>query len=253
MHISIFSQSADDIAMIARSLPAHQCHGVQLRADLRRLHPQTLDLLIVDVASAAGHLAEIALLARTVAAPLLLLLSDAPSELAEVAALASLQDEAGHERAPSHLHQQSGLIDSEFKPLRRNALAARVKLLLQLAYPGRDETQLQQFGDYVFAAPAHVVSYAGKSVALTQKEFALAALLFGNLGRPLSRAYLQESIWGAEDENELPTRTIDTHISRVRNKLELKPEHGYRLSTVYGYGYQLESLTLPVPVPVPEQ
>lgn len=240
MHISIFSQSADDIALITRSLPAHDCHGVQQRTDLRRLHPQTLDLLIVDVASADGHLAEIALLAKTVAVPLLLLMGDAPVELA---ALASLLDEIEHERPNQNSNQN--LIDSEFKPLRRNALAARVRLLLQRAYPGHDEKQLQQFGDYTFEASAHVVSHAGMSVTLTQKEFALAALLFGNLGRPLSRAYLQESVWGAEDENDLPTRTIDTHISRVRNKLDLKPEKGFRLSTVYGYGYQLERLAPP--------
>lgn len=227
MHISIFSNSAADIALIARSLPAHDCQGVQQRADLRRAHPQ---LLIVDIASAGAQLAEILQMAKSPAIPVLLLAADTPSDLA------ALQAELAGE----------GLLDSEFKPLRRNAVAVRVKLLLQRAYPDHDEKQVQQFGDYVFESPAHIVIHGGITITLTQKEFALAVLLFGNLGRPLSRAYLQESVWGQEDENELPTRTIDTHISRVRNKLELKPEKGFRLTTVYGYGYQLERLAAPV-------
>jgi len=226
MHISIFSNSAADIALIARSLPAHDCYGVQQRVDLRRAHPQ---LLIVDVASAGAHLADLLQMAWTPAIPVLLLAADTPSELAALAALPA---------APADEH----LVDSEFKPLRRHAVAARVKLLLQRAYPGHEETQVLQFGDHAFESPTHVVTHAGIQVTLTQKEFALAVLLFSNLGRPLSRAYLQESVWGPEDENALPTRTIDTHVSRVRNKLDLKPEKGFRLTTVYGYGYQLERL-----------
>jgi DNA-binding response OmpR family regulator len=229
MHISIFSHSAADIALIARSLPAHDCQGVQQRADLRRAHPQ---LLIVDIASAGAQLADILQIARTPAIPVLLLAADMPPDLA---ALVALPAEPAGER----------LIDSEFKPLRRHAVAARVKLLLQRAYPDHDEKQVQQFGNYVFESPAHIVIHDGITTTLTQKEFALAILLFGNLGRPLSRAYLQESVWGPEDENELPTRTIDTHISRVRNKLGLKPEKGFRLTTVYGYGYQLAQLAAP--------
>jgi len=230
MHIAVFSNSAADIALIARSLPAHDCHGVQQRADLRRAHPQ---LLIVDVASAGAHLADILQMAKTPPIPVLLLATDTAADLA---ALTTLPAEPADER----------LIDSEFKPLRRNAVAARVRLLLQRSYPDHSEKRVQQFGDYIFESPAHVVAHAGIHTTLTQKEFALAVLLFGNLGRPLSRAYLQESVWGPEDENELPTRTIDTHVSRVRNKLDLKPEKGFRLTTVYGYGYQLERLATPV-------
>lgn len=228
MNISIFSRTDTDIALIARSLPAHDCQGMRQHADLRRAHPQ---LLIVDIASAGAHLAEIL---QTAAAPMIpvLLLADPAADLP---ALAALSSETAGER----------LIDSEFKPLRRNAIAARVKLLLRRAYPDHDEKQVQQFGEYVFESPAHIVSRAGINTTLTQKEFALAVLLFSNLGRPLSRAYLQETIWGPEEEDELPTRTIDTHVSRVRNKLELKPEKGFRLTTVYGYGYQLERLAAP--------
>lgn len=222
MHIAIFSSSPADLTLITRSLPAYDCHGIQRLTEVQRTHPQ---LLIVDIASAGAQLAEIVKTAQAAVIPLLLLASDAAHELAALAA-----------------HADARLIESEFKPLRRNAIAARVKLLLQRAYPEHDERKVQQFGSYVFASPAHVVTHAGKNIVLTQKEFALAILLFSNLGRPLSRAYLQESIWGPEDGNGLPTRTIDTHVSRVRNKLNLKPENGFRLGTVYGYGYQLEKL-----------
>jgi len=224
MHIYIFSRSADDLALIARSLPAHDCEAVQQRADLRRTQAQSqVRLLIVDAADAGEHLAEILQAAATI--PVLLLAGDTTAELV------ALSEYAGRR-----------LVESEFKPLRRQALAARVALLLQRAYPDHDERQVQQFGDYRFETPANLVTHAGVPVTLTQKEFALALLLFAGLGRPLSRATLQESVWGAEDDNALPTRTIDTHISRIRNKLALKPENGYRLSTVYGYGYQLERL-----------
>jgi len=225
MHISIFSRSADDLALIARSLPAHDCEAVQQRADLRRAQAQ---LLIVDVADAGEHLADILQAAATI--PVLLLAGDTAAELA------ALSEYAGRR-----------LLESEFKPLRRQAIAARVAVLLQRAYPDHDERQVQQFGDYRFETPANVVTHGGVPVTLTQKEFALALLLFAGLGRPLSRVTLQESVWGAEDDNAVPTRTIDTHISRVRSKLALKPENGYRLSTVYGYGYQLERLDAPAP------
>jgi len=75
---------------------------------------------------------------------------------------------------------------------------------------------------------------------VTHKEFALALLFFRNMGRPLSRAYIHEAVW--QRDTALPSRTMDTHVSRVRNKLQLKPEHGYRLVPVYSYGYRLEKL-----------
>eukprot|EP01030_Chromulinospumella_sphaerica_P012013 gene12013-11807_t len=77
-----------------------------------------------------------------------------------------------------------------------------------------------------------------KRVVMTQKEFDLALLLFRNLGKPLSRSHIQETVWGRD--TDLPSRTMDTHISRVRSKLALRPEQGFRLTPVYGFGYKLE-------------
>jgi DNA-binding response OmpR family regulator len=75
---------------------------------------------------------------------------------------------------------------------------------------------------------------------MTQKEFRLALLFFRHLDRPLSRAFILESVW--PDQAELSSRSIDTHVSRVRSKLNLQPARGFRLVPVYSYGYRLEQI-----------
>jgi DNA-binding response OmpR family regulator len=85
-----------------------------------------------------------------------------------------------------------------------------------------------------------LVIAAGSTVNLTQKEFDLALLFFRHLGRPLSRAFIRESIW--MQEADVPSRTVDTHVSRVRSKLRLRPENGFRLLPVYNFGYRLEQI-----------
>jgi len=49
-----------------------------------------------------------------------------------------------------------------------------------------------------------------------------------------------EAVWASEVE--IPSRTMDTHVSRVRSKLQLRPENGFRLAPVYSYGYRLEQI-----------
>ena len=80
----------------------------------------------------------------------------------------------------------------------------------------------------------------GVPVEMTHKEFLLALLLMRHLGNPLSRGHIREVVWGRD--SEIPSRTMDTHVSRVRSKLGLRPELGYLLAPVYSYGYRLEHL-----------
>ncbi len=77
------------------------------------------------------------------------------------------------------------------------------------------------------------------SVVLTAKEFELADMFFRNADRTLSRRYIMEAIW--RTTATLATRKLDMHISRIRTKLNLKPENDFSIFTVFGYGYRLES------------
>jgi len=84
----------------------------------------------------------------------------------------------------------------------------------------------------------------GQEVRLTPKEFELALLLFRNEGRAVPREHILVAVWG----KELPpmSRTVDTHISRVRTKLGLWDRNGVRLQPVYTHGYRLELVGKPV-------
>ena len=84
----------------------------------------------------------------------------------------------------------------------------------------------------------------GQEVAMTQKDYELTVFLLHNLGRLLSRGHILEAVWG--QSAEINTRTVDTHVSRIRGKLQLTPENGWRLSAVYQHGYRLERVAAAV-------
>jgi DNA-binding response OmpR family regulator len=64
--------------------------------------------------------------------------------------------------------------------------------------------------------------------------------LFRNVGNLVSRGHILESVWGRT--SDLNTRTVDTHVSRLRSKLGLAPENGWKLTAVYQHGYRLEQV-----------
>ncbi|WP_194713080.1 response regulator transcription factor [Noviherbaspirillum soli] len=134
----------------------------------------------------------------------------------------------------------AGADDYMFRPTRRRDLITRVLVLLRRAYPSQADDEKLEIGPYVFEPRRGRLTVMGKPVDVTRKEFDLALLFLRNVGQPLSRSLIVETVWGGN----LPgiSRTMDTHVSRVRNKLSLIPSRNYRLSPVYGYGYRLDEI-----------
>jgi DNA-binding response OmpR family regulator len=79
-----------------------------------------------------------------------------------------------------------------------------------------------------------------RPVELTIKDYDLAVLLLRNADRFISRSEILQSIWGAEQQ--IKSRSLDTHMSRVRTKLQLIEIYGWRLRAEYSRGYRLERL-----------
>ena len=134
----------------------------------------------------------------------------------------------------------AGADDYVTKPEDRSVIMARINAMLRRnAGSGAFDTKVT-YGKYLFDRIEQTVAYDDQLISMTAKEFELADLFFRNRDRTLSRNYIMETIW--RTNAALATRTLDMHISRVRSKLDLKPENGFRIFTVFGYGYRLETM-----------
>jgi two-component system, OmpR family, phosphate regulon response regulator PhoB len=81
------------------------------------------------------------------------------------------------------------------------------------------------------------VSRASTPVQLSGTQYRLASLFFSNVGRVLSRDHIFAMVWGREFREV--TRTIDSHVSRLRLLLQIEAHNDYRLQPVYKSGYRL--------------
>ncbi|HSU24015.1 MAG TPA: response regulator transcription factor [Variovorax sp.] len=144
-----------------------------------------------------------------------------------------------HEEADMVEGLAVGADDFMLRPIRTAELEARVHALLRRAYPARQDTELA-FGPYHFLPQRRMLKVNGVQAELKHREYELALFLFQNMGRLLSREHLREAIWGVSDDT--PSRSLDTHVSRLRTKLDLRPSHGFLLSAIYGMGYRLEAV-----------
>jgi DNA-binding response OmpR family regulator len=134
----------------------------------------------------------------------------------------------------------AGADDYITKPIGRAVLIARLNALMRRIGPRDAEATPEIHGPFTLHPARNMIVVDGEAIMLTVKEFELAATLFRNMGKPLSRGYLREVVWGRNPE--LPSRTLDVHISRIRTKVGLRPARGFRLVHVYGFGYRLEQI-----------
>jgi two-component system alkaline phosphatase synthesis response regulator PhoP len=128
-----------------------------------------------------------------------------------------------------------GADDYVTKPFSLRELLARVRAVLRRPGP-RQKFEEVAFGDVRLHLRARQAFRAGREVRLTKKEFDLLRYLVEHRGEVLTRDRLLNEVWGYE---RFPTtRTVDTHILRLRQKFEPDPERPVFIVTVHGQGYR---------------
>lgn len=135
---------------------------------------------------------------------------------------------------------RKGADDYIVKPVTRSVLLARIEAVLRRTQLSSNNAGLDEIdvSPYAIDTDRARIFIDGRNAELTQREFDLAMHLFRKHGRIVRREALLESVWNIAAS--VPTRTVDTHISRLRRKLQLDGSLGWRLVAVYQHGYRLE-------------
>ncbi len=129
-----------------------------------------------------------------------------------------------------------GADDYVTKPFSIRELMARVKAVLRRVSPQAPAPEVYRFSDVEVNVRSNEVLRAGTAVDLSAKEFALLAYFVAHPAETLTRDRLLDAVWGYE--NYPNTRTVDTHIVHLRQKLEPNPEEPRFILTVHGSGYK---------------
>lgn len=127
------------------------------------------------------------------------------------------------------------------RPFGKRELLARLEAIARRNRSRMRQTRFIECAGLRVDCSGREVRRDGRTVPLSAKDFDLSQLFLDNVGRLLSRAQIQRVVWGSSVP--LASRTLDTHVCRVRRLLGLTPQYGWRLSAIYGWGYRLDRAT----------
>lgn len=183
---------------------------------------QECDLIILDVGlpSLSGLEVCKGLRAKNIITPIIMLTGEKKEEIDKVLGL------------------EFGADDYMVKPFGAKELLARIKAVLRRFQPEVSQIEEYSFGDVLIDFKKQTASKGQKELYLTAKEFGLLKLLISHEGEVVSRDLILNEVWGYE---KFPTtRTVDTFIHHLRQKIEDKPSEPVHLITVPWSGYKFQ-------------
>ena len=142
---------------------------------------------------------------------------------------------------------EMGADDYIVKPFSPREVVSRIKAVLRRTTGSADTPREEKlttltYGNLDIQPERYSVRLSGQSVACTPREVELLYLLASHPGRVFDREQILSRIWGYDFFGD--TRTVDTHIKRLRQKLACEEMgHAWDIVTVYGVGYKFEALT----------
>jgi two-component system, OmpR family, response regulator RegX3 len=225
LRIAYLEDDSDQAALLRRWLEGagHSCHHFERGAALRRsLARESFDLYILDwhLPDADGLEILKEVRARSPRSPVIFVTAR------------GRDDDIGRVL-------QAGADDYIAKPVRQGELLGRIQAVARRSQGEGEEAPAElDLEPFTLERRERRILRDGEPVALTDREYELALFLFQNVGKLLSRSHLQETVWGLGAKAQ--TRTVDTHMSRLRGKLGLTEDSGWVLASVHQFGYRLE-------------
>ena len=129
-----------------------------------------------------------------------------------------------------------GADDYIVKPFSNGEVMARARAILRRINVVNSAAQLLTCGNITVNLENYTVDIGGNDVRLTKKEIEILWLLASNKNKVFSRDQLLDKIWGYDFYGD--SRTVDSHIKRLRSKLDEYPHEGWEIETIWGVGYK---------------
>lgn len=183
---------------------------------------EKIDLIILDLVLPSLSGMEICkeLRAKGVMTPIIMLTGEKKEEIDKVLGL------------------ELGADDYLLKPFGRKELLARIRAVLRRSRPEAPEVEEYSFGDVYLNFKKLIATKGKKDLSLTAKEFGLLKLLISHEGEVVSRDTILNEVWGYD---KFPTtRTVDTFVHNLRQKIEDKPSKPVHLITMPWSGYKFQ-------------
>jgi DNA-binding response OmpR family regulator len=135
----------------------------------------------------------------------------------------------------------NGADDYIVKPFSPAEVMARIRAILRRIVREENQAQLFSIGDLAVNLDEYITTVSGEKIELTKKETEILWTLVTNKNKVFSRDSLLNSLWGYDYYGD--TRTVDSHIKRLRAKLDAVPHGGWEIKTIWGVGYKFEVTT----------